>query len=403
MTKTTLSLPLEREYSILQRVLDGTLPIDSIDEFKDILDVFPDNPLLHRKYADLLADKSHLDQAIDAYTRAADKFIDNEMNLQAVVAKILQWTLQKPEHLQGSAFQARLYDKGGKHTPLQRFWARMSYPELVVVMRRLVRVRLSNGEKIMAVDDPADDIYFIVSGTLAETLSPDCRSDAARDGVDSEPIFLGPNDIFGDIFPLDQPTRSSKDIVAVSEVELVRISKKVLFNACLKYPNIETLLMKIHKPQSGPICDRSWQTVRKTIRYGLPTKVDIKPSQDQDEERDSAWQYLGIAVDISVGGTCVDLGLTPIDANQAPQKGETVDLQLDLLDGTVKLKLSATIVWLRKNETDKGLAIMVGLRFDSLLPIERELLAEYCAGGIGEQNLLWSLWNSMVRTEDPVK
>ena len=403
MMKTTLSLSHEREYSILQRVLDGTLTIDSIDEFKDILAVFPNDPLLNRKYADLLTDKSQLDQAIDAYARAADLFIDNEMNLQAIVAKILQWTLQKPDHSRGAAFHARLHDKGGRHTPLQRFWAQMSYSELVAVMRRLVRVRLSTGEKITTVDDPAEDIYFIVSGTLAETLSPECQSEAARAGIDTEPIFLGPNDIFGDIFPLDRPTRSDKDIVAVSEVELVKIAKKVLSNASLKFPNIKALLMQIHKPQTDHICDRSWQTVRRTIRYGLPTKIEITPSRSMDESMDSAWRYLGIAVDISIGGACVDLGLSPIDVYHAPHKGQTVDLQLDLLDQTAKLKLSGRIAWLRLEDTEKGAAMMVGIRFDSLSADDRELLVEYCAGGIGEQNLLWSLWDSMVRNPNPEK
>lgn len=403
MMKTTLSLPQDRQYSILQRVLDGTLTIDSTDEFKDILTVFPNDPLLHRKYADLLMGKSQLDIAIDAYARAADLFIDNEMNLQAIVAKILQWTLQKPDHLQGAAFQARLHDKGGRHTPLQRFLAQMSYPELVAFMRRLVRVRLSTGNKITTADDPAENIYFIVSGTLAETLSPGCQSEARRAGIDTEPIFLGPNDIFGEIFPLDQPTRSNKDIIAVSEVELVKISKKVLLNACLKFPNIKALLMKIHKPQTDHICNRSWQTVRRAIRYGLPTKAEIKPSQGADESVDSAWRYLGIAVDISIGGACVDLGLSPIDAYHAPHKGQAVDLQLDLLDDTAKLKLSGRIVWLRMEDTDKGSAMKVGIRFDSLSANDRELLVEYCAGGVGEQNLLWSLWDSMVRTNYPEK
>lgn len=403
MMKTTLSLPQEQEYSILQRVLDGTLTIESIDEFKDILAVFPNDPLLHRKFADLLMNKSRRDQAIDAYARAADLFIDNEMNLQAIVAKILQWTLQKPDHSRGAAFQARLHDKGGRHTPLQRFWAQMSYPELVAVMRRLVRVRLSTGEKIATVDDPAENIYFIVSGTLAETLSPDCQSEAARAGIDTEPMFLGPNDIFGDIFPIDQPTWSNKDIIAVSEVELVKISKKVLFNACLKFPNIKALLMKIHKPQTDHVCDRSWQTVRRAIRYGLPTKVEITPSRSMDESVDSAWRYLGIAVDISTGGVCVDLGLSPIDAYHAPHKGQVVDLQLDLSDDAIKLKLSGRIAWLRIKDMDKESAMMVGIRFDSLSRNNRELLVEYCAGGIGEQNLLWSLWDSMVRTHNPAK
>ena len=37
--KISMSLPDDRQYSILQRVLDGTLAVDSIDEFKEILGI----------------------------------------------------------------------------------------------------------------------------------------------------------------------------------------------------------------------------------------------------------------------------------------------------------------------------------------------------------------------------
>ena len=47
--------------------------------------------------------------------------------------------------------------------------------------------------------------------------------------------------------------------------------------------------------------------------------------------------------------------------------------------------------------------MMVGIRFDPLDLTDREMLAEYCSGGVGEQNLLWSLWDSMVRTDNPEK
>ena len=269
MMKTMLNLPQDHEYSIMQRVLDGTLTIDSVDEFKDIIEIFPDDPLLYRKFADLLMEKSQLDEAVMAYDRAANLFIDNAMNLQAIVAKILQWTIEKPNHSQGTAFQTKLHDKGGQYTPLQRFWAQMSYPELVAVMRRLVRVRLNTGEKITSVDDPANEIYFVVNGTLAETLSADCQAEAARAGIETEPVLLGDNDVFGDIFPLDQPTVADKDIVAISEVELVKISKKVLSNACRKFPNIKSLLSQIHKPHNHHKCDRNWQTVRRALRSHL--------------------------------------------------------------------------------------------------------------------------------------
>ena len=113
----------DRQFSVMQRVVDGTLKISSIQEFEEILEFYPDDPLLFRKYADLLLEKSHLQKARLTYERAAELFIEQGMNLQAIVAKILQWSLSKPNHDQGRRFHALLRDKGARYTPLQRFWA----------------------------------------------------------------------------------------------------------------------------------------------------------------------------------------------------------------------------------------------------------------------------------------
>ena len=106
--KIAMNLPQDHQYSIMQRILDGTLTIESIEEFREVLDIYPEDPILRRKFADLLLEKSQLDQAISAFDRAADLFIQQGMNLQAIVAKILQWSIQKPTHQQGRSFHARL-------------------------------------------------------------------------------------------------------------------------------------------------------------------------------------------------------------------------------------------------------------------------------------------------------
>ena len=393
--KIAMNLPQDHQYSIMQRILDGTLTIESIEEFREVLDIYPEDPILRRKFADLLLEKSQLDQAIPAFDRAADLFIQQGMNLQAIVAKILQWSIQKPTHQQGRNFHARLRDEGAQHTPLQRFWASMSYAELVTIMLRLVRVRLMTGEKIACVDDPANEIYFVVSGTLAETWSPDCQMEASKAGIETEPILLGANDIFGNIFPLDQPTVSYTDIVAVTDVELVKIAKPVLWEACQTHRHIEQQLREIYKPDNVDKCDRAWQTVRRTIRYGLPTKVEIsgKPSR----QGESQWQHTGIAVDLSLGGLCIDLG-PRANVHRGIMKGQRIDLSLDLLNEVAILDLSGKIVWYRNRKTEKGESTVIGIRLDQLNTTDRELLTEYCAGSVGEQNLLWSLWDSLVKT-----
>lgn len=396
--KISMNLPDDHQYSIMQRILDGSLTIDAIDEFKEILKIYPEDPLLQRKYADLLLKKSHLNEAVPAYDQAARLFIDNGMNLQAIVAKILQWSIKKPTHDQGRRFHAMIRNEGAQYTPLQRFWAQLSYSELVTIMLRLVRVRLQAGKKVACVDDPADEIYFVVSGTLAETLSPECQVEVSKAGIEVEPMFLGPNDIFGDIFPLDQRTSAETDIVAVTDVELVKISKAVLHDASKKHPHIENLLKEILKPENRGKCDRIWQTVRRTIRFGLPTKVEVA-YRAPDSPRDS-WQKTGIAVDLSLGGMCVDFGSDPLLEEQPLLKGRQVQLKLDLLSEVATLDLTGKIVWHQKQMTDSGQTVLIGIRFDPLRTSDYEMLTEYCKGSVGEQNLLWSLWDSLIRTDN---
>lgn len=185
----------------------------------------------------------------------------------------------------------------------------MRYPELVTTMLRLVRICLSAGAPITCVDDPANDIYFVVSGTLVETLPEDCRTEASRSGVEIEPRFLGPNDIFGNIFPLEETTVNTTDVSAVTEVELVKFAKPVLLKTCRKHPRIEDLLRRIYKPGDEDGCDRPWQTVRRSMRFGIPTQVEIiSPAQRSQGSPPNPLVCTGMAVDISSGGMCVDLG-----------------------------------------------------------------------------------------------
>jgi CRP-like cAMP-binding protein len=395
--KISMSLPDDHQYSIMQRVIDGSLAVDSIEEFNEILEIYPQDALLYRKYADLLMDKSQLKAAQKAFDKAAQLFIDRGMNLQAIVAKILQWSIKKPTHDQGLQFHKLLSKEGSQHTPLQRFWANMSYPELVTIMLRLVRIRLAAGDNISCVDDPADEIFFVVSGTLAETLSEDCMVEASKAGVDIEPKLIGPNDIFGNIFPLDRPTASYTNVVAVTNVELVKIAKPVLSRACKKHPRIEKLLHDIYKPENVEKCDRAWQTVRRSTRYGLPTKVEII-SQGKAHGSGSR-RHTGIAVDLSLGGMCVDLGPVESIADRTNLKGQTVQSILDLLNEVAILDLSGKIVWQREQTTKKGTFLLIGICFDPLNVTDRDLLSEYCSGNVGEQNLLWSLWDTMVKPE----
>ena len=189
------------------------------------------------------------------------------------------------------------------------------------------------------------------------------------------------------------------EIRSVTEVELVKITKTVLASACRKYPKIENLLHAIYKPENREKCDHAWQAVRRAMRYGLPTKTEIHcPSLSQDQKE---LHQSGIALDLSIGGICVDLGNTGPPDKPLPLRGRLVQIKLDLLNKIAVLNLTGKIVWQKNQRPPQAATTLIGIRFDTLNSIDREMLLEYCSGSVGEQNLLWSLWDTMVKTDNP--
>jgi hypothetical protein len=69
---------------------------------------------------------------------------------------------------------------------------------------------------------------------LTETLP------RAADAMSAADIALAENDIFGDIFPLEEQSVYRARVVATSAVELVKISKPVLKATCYRYPRMRT-------------------------------------------------------------------------------------------------------------------------------------------------------------------
>jgi hypothetical protein len=60
---------LNQSISIAKQIVDESITIDSISEFKSILRIFPNDPALHRVFADLLVRKNSLEEAIRSYGR----------------------------------------------------------------------------------------------------------------------------------------------------------------------------------------------------------------------------------------------------------------------------------------------------------------------------------------------
>ena len=161
---------LNTHISIAEQIIEGSISIKSIGEFKSILKIFPNDPALQKVYSDLLMKKKRLNEASKSYDIAAQLFIDAGKILQAIDSKLLQWKIKSPSSKEVQLFYATLHGGSYYETPLKSFFNRLSNQEIVAIMSKLVRVKLPSGKMITKAGDPANNLFFIVSGNLKETV-----------------------------------------------------------------------------------------------------------------------------------------------------------------------------------------------------------------------------------------
>ena len=120
------------QISIAAQIVYGTIQIESIEEFDNILKLFPDDPELQRVYSDLLLKRKMPEAASESYAKAAKLFIESGMMVQAIVAKSLQWKISPPSDLNEARYFFSVLKKGSypqtpvnllfNRSPLRRCW-----------------------------------------------------------------------------------------------------------------------------------------------------------------------------------------------------------------------------------------------------------------------------------------
>lgn len=378
---------------IVKRIIDGSVTIDSVDEFENIIRIFPDDPGIYRAFADLLAHKKSPEAAVNAYRRASRLFVDSGMMLQALVAKILEWRIARPSHQEGRAFHAALYGADFQESPLQRFIMQMTYPEIVTFMASLVRLRVSAGRKVKRFGDKEDEICFVVSGALKETTYenlPEGKKGQEQSGAD-----LVENDFFGSVYPFENEVLSNAEVETITRVELVKISKDRIKAICGKYPHVESLVKGLYGARSEASEEQTSTRVRTTTRHQLPTKVKAKIFPEDADQNPLVVD--GITEDISLGGACLILGARYRAGTKEDFVGKNVKIEMDLPEVDRGLNVLGTIVWSKEVSQEDETGTAVGIQFKEMSDEDRSALDQYCFGGAGEQNLIWSLWESYVK------
>jgi Tfp pilus assembly protein PilF len=79
---------ISQNISIAKQIVDGSISLQSSEEFKSILRIFPNDPALHRVFADYLVSRNKIEEAMASYRKAATLNIESGMMLQAIKIRI---------------------------------------------------------------------------------------------------------------------------------------------------------------------------------------------------------------------------------------------------------------------------------------------------------------------------
>lgn len=382
---------IERQDSIVNRILDGTITIDSIEEFEDLLKAFPNDPRLHRVFADrLLKEKSV--SAAEEYKKSASLFIEAGMPLQAIACKMFEWRINKPAKEEGLAFHTALCECNPQNIDVQQFFTKLTYNEMVALMANIVPHNYPANTVLKKFGDEENELYFVISGALEETNYH--RIEADENVQKQSTTNLIESDIFGRIYPFDEDKLSESDIESITRVQLLKISKLKLAALCGEHPNLNLLMRDLCESRFEINRERHSKTVRKTARHQLPMEVNLKIFQEESEK--PPLNLSGFTDDISLGGTCVVLGAKYQTGDITHLTGKNVKIQMSLPIESISLNILGIIVWGKEIPVEGKKTAIIGVQFKEINEVDRGILKGYCFGSEAEQNLIWSLWNSLM-------
>jgi hypothetical protein len=63
---------------------------------------------------------------------------------------------------------------------------------------------------------------------------------------------------------------------------------------------------------------------------------------------------------------------------------------------SISLHILGSIVWGKEIPVEGKKTAIVGIQFKEINQVDRGILKGYCCGSEAEQNLIWSLWDSLM-------
>ena len=355
---------LSKQIDIAKHVIEGSIRIDSVKEFKGMLQIFPKDPDLHRVFSDLLVRKKRYGQAAEAYQKSAELFISSGKILPALLCKLSQWRIKKPLRNEARQFHKALVNGSYHETSLKVFLSRLSFPEFIALMNHMKRLRLPAGQTVIKIGDSEEALFFVVSGSLVSTVyHPMHKNESNRKQATVE---LSENDYFGGIYPFEKEIISRSSTETSSRVELVKLSKPQLIKLCKKYPNIELCIIDLVQARSNGNDNGSLRTVRKTDRHPLPLRMNLKIYPDAMSHHPVVLD--GYSKDVSVGGMCIILDSKYADIPTVYKSIQNAKIEISLPGEALTVSVTAAIAWSKEVYHGGEKTVALGIEFEDMSP-----------------------------------
>lgn len=347
---------------IIKKIINGTLTIDSFDEFESMLKIFPDSPELRRLFSDLLVEQQKQEEAIRSYRQAAEMFMNAGSVLQAIIAEMMIWRFDKPSTKAMKGFYNQLLEKNRRDSPLAVFLGDLSMPELFALISRMECIRLPPKRVVKKRGDLEKNLYLIASGAVSSEGLKDV-SQRDTDGMKERRITEA--EFFGEVCPLTELKISQRTTETLTQSELIKISKENLVSIAKLFPAFEDNLKALFRNRK--VLLKSIQGERRSQRQSVP--VRMKMAIEQFPGEDPPMVIRGTVKDMSVGGVSVLLDEDSATSVNRPLNQQVVELQMSHPSEAMTVAVRGRIIWEQKVSLESTTQTRaLGIRFQELPP-----------------------------------
>jgi len=346
--------------SIIESLIKGAITVNRKDEYKKLLAEYPDSPHLNWLFADFLKGEQSFVDAIKKYRKAYELFMDEGETLYAIAALLELWEVVSPTPHDFRVLHSQLRRAEGHSSVIAECFAKMSYKELRATIPCLEKIKVKADDIVQEPGEPEEALYFVVCGELVK--SPNA-TESGRYGVVE---FLKANDHFGDDFPCEVKRPAPYLVRAVSDAELLRITKKDFLELTVKFPDLKSSLNKLIRYQLIPDDEKPEKFFRKTSRrhFSIFLTLDIL----DDVPGRHPLSVKGFSVDISLGGACVIVDPRYRDIPENDILRRKTKLRISLPDESVNVTIMGQVAWCKKTEIDGEDTYALGVQFNEMPP-----------------------------------